>query len=255
MRSCLKKTCPPILLSSTSLNYLALPQSTLHLAAMAFGRAGLWHEGVILTRKAAEEGVPVSPSTFTSVLGACAKGARWREALEMLDRARPTLRERLTQKDRPVGEEGDGVDAIPAYTLAMAACRASGRYAEGLEVFWSMEEDGGVGCGDKAFFRAALACSARASSVLEERNPDSDLERFASGHVGVGGRERRLQGRASGAAVAERVLELVSLQGCLLGVEGFADAARVRKRDNLGSCRVMSRVFCFLSSGNPEGIG
>lgn len=209
------------------LNYPALPQSTLHLAAIAFGRAGLWHEGVILTRKAAEEGVPVSPSTFTSVLGACAKGARWREALNMLDLARPILRERLTQNDRPVGEGGDGVDAIPVYTLAMAACRASGQYAEGLKVFWSMEEDGGGGCCDKEFFRAALACSARVSSVLKERNTDS-------GHVGVGGRGRRLQGRASGAAVVDRVLELVSSQGCLLGVEGFTDAARVSGEINWG---------------------
>lgn len=209
------------------LNYPALPQSTLHLAAIAFGRAGLWHEGVILIQKAAEEGVPVLPSTFKSVLGACAKRARWREALKILDRARPILRERLAQKNRPGGEEGDGVDAIPAYTLAIAACRASGRYAEGLKVFWSMEEDGGGGCGDKEFFRAALACSARVSSILKERNTDSV-------HVGMGGQGRRLQERASGAAVADRVLELVSLRKCFLGVEGFTDAARVSKGDNLG---------------------
>lgn len=65
-----------------------------------------------------------------------------------------------------------------------------------------LEEDGG-GRGDVALFRVALKCCARAGA---------------------------LEGGLDGAAVADRVLEGMSAQGFVCGVEGFTDVAQVRLR-------------------------
>lgn len=84
-----------------------MAQSTYHLAATAFGRAGLWRQGISLAAMAEEEGAVLSPSTLTSVLGACAKGARWEEALNLLRKARPVLREAFLLSDRDGDRDGD----------------------------------------------------------------------------------------------------------------------------------------------------
>lgn len=65
-----------------------------------------------------------------------------------------------------------------------------------------LEEDGG-GRGDVALFRVALKCCARAGD---------------------------LEGGLDGAAVADRVLEGMSAQGFVCGVEGLTDVAQVIMR-------------------------
>ena len=163
----------------------------------------------------------MSPSTVTSVLGACARAGRWEEALEVLDRARPDLREAISRETSLAdGGARRAGDAIPAYTLAMAACRVAGRPTEGLEVFWIMEEDGGRG--DRPFFLATLACCASCAAFEAE-----DSTRRADGSGGEQGRGSPW-GRTCGATVADRVLKLASAQGHSLGMEGLTDAARVR---------------------------
>ncbi|CAM9447310.1 unnamed protein product, partial [Ectocarpus sp. 13 AM-2016] len=185
---------------------IAMDESAFHLAATAFGRAGLWRQGVRVAVVAAEQGIALAPSTLTSILGACAKQARWREALGLLQGARPVLQQAFsslplsTSAGVVAGDErrGEG-NVVAAYTLAMVACRRSGRHAEGLRVLEMLEEDGGVG--DEAFFRVALKCCAKAR--------------------GFGDRDE-----CSGAAVADRVLEGMSAQGIRCGVEGFTDIAQ-----------------------------
>lgn len=185
----------------------AFVQSAFHLAATAFGRAGLWRQGVRVAIVAAEQGIALAPSTLTSILGACTKQARWREALELLEGTRPVLQQAFssplsTGAGVVAGAErtGDG-NVLAAYTLAMVACRRSGRHAEGLRVLEMLEEDGGLG--DEAFFRAALKCCAKAGGVGE-------------------------RGECGGAAVADKVLEGMSAQGIRCGVKGFTDIAQVR---------------------------
>lgn len=198
-----------------------LAQSAFHLAATAFGRAGLWQQGVRLAAMATEQGVALLPSTLTSLLGACAKGARWREALDILDRHRPVLRKAISSSSPTpdsdgrvggsVGERREGrgeENVVCAYTLAMVACRAANRHSEGLQVLAMLEEDGGVG--DEAFFRAALKCCAKA------------------GGAGARRREGDETGGEGGGAVADRVLEGMAAQGVRCGVEGFTDVAQVR---------------------------
>lgn len=165
---------------------------------------------------AAEAGVPLSPSALTSVLVACAKRSRWREALDLLQDARPTLRRVLSSS----GAAGAGRDAeeggrkkgegsvVAAYTLAMAACRRAGRHAAGLEVLSMLEEDGGRG--DEEFFRVALKCCAKA--------------------VAGGGDARSSGNGGGGAAAADRVLGDMSAQGIRCRVEGFTDVAQVGVR-------------------------
>ncbi|CAM9709569.1 unnamed protein product, partial [Scytosiphon promiscuus] len=159
---------------------MSMDESAFRLAATAFGRAGLWQQGVRLASMATEEGVALLPSTLTSILGACAKGARWREALDILSRHRPVFRQAFSSS-LPTPESGGRVppsvaggpaegnsaaerrargeeNVVCAYTLAMVACRAADRHSEGLQVLAMLEEDGGLG--DEAFFRAALKCCA-----------------------------------------------------------------------------------------------
>lgn len=62
---------------------------------------------------AAADGVVLSPSTLTSVIGACAKGKRWREALDVLQTARPLLRR--SQAVRPSA----GTDMHPDTTTTV----------------------------------------------------------------------------------------------------------------------------------------
>lgn len=166
---------------------------------------------------AAEAGVPLSPSAVTSVLVACAKRSRWREALDLLQDARPVLRQafssplpsRKAAGAPRVAEEGGGGakgkgSVVAAYTLAMAACRRADRHADGLQVLSMLEEDGGQG--DEQFFRVALKCCAKAAG-------------------GVGDESRG--GGCSGAAAADRVLGDMSALGIRCRVEGFTDVAQV----------------------------
>lgn len=173
---------------------------------------------------ATDQGIALLPSTLTSILGACAKGARWREALDILQRHRPVFREAFSSSPvpgteeevrvpgGPVGETGGrGEDnVVCAYTLAMVACRAANRQSEGLRVIAMLGEDGGVG--DEAFFRAALKCCARAGE----------------GVTRVREREGEGEGGECGAAVADRVLEGMAARGVRCRVEGFTDVAQVR---------------------------
>lgn len=235
-------------------------QSAYHLAATAFGRAGLWRQGIRLTGMAADEGVSLSPSTLTGVLGACAKRSRWREALDLLQQARPVLRrslssssslpsgkcEREKSKSKGSGEEEEEKDedgrggagderplarkkkrlegsVVAAYTLAMVACRGAGRHTEGLRVLSMLEEDGGSG--DEAFFRVALKCCAKAEAE--------------GGGVG--------EGNGSGATVADRVLGDMSAQGIQCRVEGFTDVAQVGLADTRGR-----RVLLAYSLRRPD---
>ncbi|CAM9411901.1 unnamed protein product [Ectocarpus sp. 6 AP-2014] len=185
---------------------IAMDESAFHLAATAFGRAGLWRQGVRVAVVAAEQGIALAPTTLTSILGACAKQARWREALGLLQGTRPVLQQGFSSLPLSTGagvvagtgRRGEG-NVVAAYTLAMVACRRSGRHSEGLRVLEMLEEDGGVG--DEAFFRVALKCCAKAGGVGE-------------------------RGECSGAAVADRVLEGMSAQGIRCGVEGFTDIAQ-----------------------------
>ncbi|CAN0402837.1 unnamed protein product, partial [Ectocarpus fasciculatus] len=120
---------------------IAMDESAFHLAATAFGRAGLWRQGVRVAVVAAEQGIALAPSTLTSILGACAKQARWREALGLLQDTRSVLQQAfssplLTGAGLVAGaaeRRGQG-NAVAAYTLAMVACRGGGRHAEGLRV-------------------------------------------------------------------------------------------------------------------------
>lgn len=195
-------------------------QSAYHLAATAFGRSGLWEQAVRLTAMAAEAGVTLSPSTLTSVLVACAKRSRWREALDVLRKARPVLRQAFSSLPPEDKEEAEGAGeraekgggkrtggVVAAYTLAMVACRRADRHADGLQVLSMLQEDGGRG--DEEFFRVVLKCCAKAQG------------RRADGG-GEGG-----DGSSSGAAVADRVLGDMSAQGIRCRVEGFTDVAQV----------------------------
>eukprot|EP00903_Cladosiphon_okamuranus_P012196 g11439.t1 len=193
---------------------VALDESAYRLAATAFGRSGLWRQGTRLAAMAAEAGTPLSPSTLTSVLLACAKRSRWREALDLLQDARPALRQALSPPPPPpdgatgrapeVGGKGKG-SVVAAYTLAMSACRRADRHADGLQVLSMLEEDGGQG--DEEFFRVALKCCAKAVG----RSGSED----GSGSSG-----------SSGAAAADRVLEDMYAQGIRCRVEGFTDVAQ-----------------------------
>lgn len=235
-------------------------QSCYHLAATALGRSALWQQGVRLTQMAAADGVPLSPNTFTSVLGACAKKARWVEALEVLEEARPTLRrqnarsttassspssprgqnetgsgsktlpgtapenvpttaraESATGRDRTgrrvsVGPKPGHVDyVVPAYTLAMVACREAGKNVEALQVLRIADEDGVRG--DPSLFRLALKCCAKIGAI------DREDEREALG---------RWAG-PNGAAIGDKIVEEITAFGLRLGVEDITDLTQVRR--------------------------
>lgn len=198
-----------------ALRYL---QSAYRLAATAFGRSGLWRQGVRLTAMASEAGIPLSPSALTSVLVACAKRSRWREALDLLQDARPALRQAFSPSLPPPpdgatrrAQEGEGKgkgkgSVVAAYTLAMAACRRADRHADGLQVLSMLEEDGGQG--DEEFFRVALKCCAKA---------------VRGSGIGDGSRSSG----SGGAAAADRVLGDMFAQGIRCRVEGFTDVAQV----------------------------
>lgn len=214
----------------------------------------MWQQGVQLTRMAAAEGVRLSPSTLTSVLGACAKKARWAEALDVLREARPVLRQQnAIFRPDPQGPDtvpekvpvrvppsaayaaeghapsvasngaagkaaaGDGskrkVDhVVPAYTLAMVACREADRSLDGLRVLRVADEDGVRG--DEAFFRVGLRCCAKVGVIDEEGAGAAGLGRWAG---------------PDGAAVGDMILEEMATLGLPCGVEGFSDLAQVSR--------------------------
>lgn len=211
------------------------------------------------------DGVILSPSTLTSVLGACAKGARWEEALALLRAARPVLREAFLlsdegadrdeerdgkrsperaaagvtgegtglsrrQREEDGGRQGRGgmrreENVVSAYTLAMVACRSAGRHAEGLEVLSLLEEDGGGRRREDESFF-------RVALKCCAKAPATAAGGRRGGGGKGGGREggdgvSSGGGGGGGAAVADGVLEGMSALGIPCLVEGFTDVAQV----------------------------
>lgn len=210
-----------------------------HLAATALGRSGLWQQGVSLASMAAAEGTKLSPRTLTSIVGGCAKGSRWKEALAILQWGRPAFREALHLPDHPAvtpeGEHGgqspdpstdssrgdrEPINIVPAYTLAMVACRGADRYTEGLGVLTMVEEDGVRR--DEAFFRVALKCCAK---VKAARTTAAAVGGVRQG--GEGGGEWIGIGTRSGADIADEILDGMSAQGIAVGVQALTDVVQV----------------------------
>lgn len=136
----------------TNVKYPRIPQmqSCYKLAAAVFARSGLWRQGLRLTQMAAGDGVILSPSILTSIIGACAKGGRWEEALDVLQTARPLLRRRRHTAAHPelatllkTGCPRAGL----AVNGAQEAIAAAGKERLGKGSFSTIRNGGGGGGG------------------------------------------------------------------------------------------------------------
>lgn len=197
---------------------------------------------------AAEDNIVISPKTLTSILGAYAKGARWEEALRILGEGRPSLQEAFVSQQAFDGgvmgakERKEWDDLVPAYTLAMVACRAADRHDEGLQILSMVEEDGGRA--DEELLRLALKCCAKtspvAAPVLRPVLNNFGAERRGGGSSGGGDEACEMEedgaiATVDGATIADCVLKEMSFQGITCSVECLTDVAQVRYES-----------FCFL---------
>lgn len=246
---------------------LVLVQSAYHLAATAFGRAGLWRQGIRLAEMASEDGTALSPSTLTSVLGACAKGSRWREALELLRRSRSVLRQALSppsssssfsenNKEEGLGSEaavaravaagageGDGERGIVSKTATTRGMRVKRRREDNVVSVYTLAMVACRGAGRHAEGLGVL-------SMLREDGGYGDEAFFrvalkccakagvVDGGGGGDGKEGGRESSSSGAAVADIVLRDMSAQGIRCRVEEFTDIVQVGlARGGLGGGR------------------
>lgn len=241
-------------------------QSCYRLAAAVFARSGLWRQGLRLTQMAAADGVVLSPSTLTSIIGACAKGGRWEEALDVLQTARPLLcRRRHTAAHAELATvlRTGCPRAGLVVNGAQAAIAAVGKGRLGKGSFSTIRNGGGGGArwslkgGGKAvaaYMLAMVACRAAGKhakglqvlTMLWEDGVSADemlyhvaLSCCAKARVPTAAArgeavaefqvEEGVEGRElDGAAVADRILEEMSARRFVCGVEGFTNVAQVK---------------------------